>query len=82
MLRYLALRVLAFVETVFIRMTAMFVITRLNPTDPVDAMLSRLTSMGRSLSDAEYASLKASLSPAFGLEDPIGSSTRASSTTI
>ena len=71
MLRYLALRILAFFETVFIGMTAVFVITRLNPTDPVDSMLARLTSMGRSLPDAEYASLRPRSRRRSGCKGPI-----------
>jgi len=68
-LRYLAGRALLWLVTIFVAVTVVFVVPRLVPGDPMDAMLSRLAAAGASLNAPQ---LIAQYRELFGLDRSIG----------
>lgn len=68
-LRYLLLRLLRFALTVWLGATLIFVIPRLSPSDPTDAILGRLAASGAGVDNAD--ALIASYTRRFGLDDSL-----------
>lgn len=67
--RYLLLRLARFALTVWLGATLIFVIPRLSPSDPTDAILGRLASSGAGVDNAD--ALIASYTKRFGLDDSL-----------
>jgi peptide/nickel transport system permease protein len=70
-LRYIGARLVTFVLVILVGNTFVFVLPRLLPTDPVEAMLAKLTSQGQYMDPAQVESIRASLTDAFGLHGSI-----------
>jgi len=71
MLRYVAARLLAYVLVILVGITTVFVVPRLLPTSPVEAMLGKLTSQGSYMDAVQVDALRQSLTDAFGLHGSI-----------
>lgn len=68
-LKYLARRIFVFILTVWLASTAIFVIPRLAPGDPVEAMVSRMSQVGGFVENSEK--IIEGWRERFGLNDPI-----------
>lgn len=69
--QYVLGRLLAYVLVILVGITTIFVIPRLLPTNPVEAMLGKLTSQGQYMDEAQVDALRLSLTDAFGLHGSI-----------
>jgi len=70
-LQYVLARLLAYVLVILVGVTAIFVIPRLLPTNPVEAMLGKITSQGGYMAEAQIDALRSSLTDAFGLRGSV-----------
>lgn len=68
-LKYLARRIFVFILTVWLASTAIFIIPRLAPGDPVEAMVSRMSQVGGFVENSEK--IIEGWRERFGLNDPI-----------
>ncbi len=68
-LRYLLKRLVSFVVTVLVSATLMFILTRLTPNDPIQALLGRMAATGSNIEGG--AELVAMYRERFGLDQPI-----------
>ena len=68
MARYLLSRLASYISVILFGITFIFFLPRFLPSDPVEAMLSKIMSQGQYMEDAQVESLRASLSDAFGLK--------------
>ena len=68
--RYLFRRILLFVLTLWLGATAIFIIPRLAPGDPVQAMIGRMMTSGQSVENG--AQMIESYRARFGLDQPLG----------
>jgi peptide/nickel transport system permease protein len=66
--KFLLSRVLTFMMVVFIGVTTVFFVPRFLPTDPVEGMISKMTSMSAFMEPEAIESMRASLNESFGLE--------------
>jgi len=66
--RFILSRVLTFFLVIFIGITAVFFLPRLLPSDPVETMLARMTSVGVALLPEELDVLRVNMRRQFGLE--------------
>ena len=69
--QYIAGRLVAYVLVILVGVTTVFVVPRLLPTSPVEAMLGKLTSQGSYMDPAQVEALRASLTDAFGLHGSV-----------
>ncbi|HEV7718762.1 MAG TPA: ABC transporter permease [Arsenicitalea sp.] len=67
LLRYIAGRLVVYFLVVAFGLTVLFFVPRLGPTDPVEAMLAKVTSQGAYMDAAQVDALRKSLSDTFGL---------------
>jgi len=71
MLRYIAFRLVNLVLTIWVAVTAVFIIMRFIPTDPIEAMIGKLNQQSSGMSEFQMNTLRESLSVSFGLEGTI-----------
>jgi len=67
-LKFLAGRLFTFVLVIFIGLTTVFIVPRLLPSDPVEAMIGQMMSMAHTMDPMAIESMRASLNASFGLE--------------
>ena len=67
LLGYLFPRILQYLTVCFIGITAVFIIPRLSPLDPVEAQISQITSSGAMTDPAAIAALRTALTEMYGL---------------
>lgn len=67
-LKFLIGRLTTFVMVIFIGVTTVFIVPRLLPTDPVEAMIGRMMSRSGTMDPAAVESIRQSLNAAYGLE--------------
>ncbi len=70
-LRFILVRLLNFVLVVWVGVTVVFVLMRLIPTDPIEALIGSMTSQGTIMSEAALDEMRRVLSDAFGLHGSI-----------
>lgn len=68
MARYILIRLLNLVLTIWVGVTAVFIVMRFIPTDPIEAMIGKLNQQSSGMSEFQMNSLRESLSVAFGLD--------------
>jgi len=68
MLRYILFRLLNLVLTIWVGVTAVFLVMRFIPTDPIEAMIGKLNQQSSGMSEFQMNSLRESLTVSFGLE--------------
>jgi len=66
--RYLLPRIIQFLVVVFVGITVVFIVPRLTPVDPVQQVISQMTSQGAFLDPAAVEALRQSLTEMYGLE--------------
>jgi len=66
--RYLLPRIIQFLVVVFVGITVVFIVPRLTPGDPVQQVISQITSQGAFLDPAAVEELRQSLTEMYGLE--------------
>jgi peptide/nickel transport system permease protein len=66
--RFLIGRLITYMLVVWFGITFIFVIPRLLPINPVEAMLGRILSQGAYMQEEQVQALRAALSDAFGVE--------------
>ena len=71
-LSFLVARTLTFVLVVWIGVTTVFFIPRLLPTNPVDAMMGRISAQGAFMTPQASQAMRASLTDLFGLKGSVG----------
>ncbi|WP_103899232.1 hypothetical protein [Petrotoga halophila] len=69
--RYLLPRIIQFLVVVFVGITVVFIVPRLTPVDPVQQVISQMTSQGAFLDPAAVEALRQSLTEMYGLEGGI-----------
>ena len=69
--KFLLSRILTFVLVIFIGITTVFIVPRFMPTDPVEAMLGRMTMNSGTMSPEAVDKIRESLSAMYGLEGSI-----------
>lgn len=67
MVRFILLRLLNLILTVWVGVTAVFVIMRFIPTDPIEALIGKLNQQSSGMTEFQMNTLRDSLSEAFGL---------------
>lgn len=67
-LKFLAGRLSTFLMVIFIGVTTVFIIPRLMPSDPVEAMVGQMMSKSGSMDPAAVESIRQSLNAAYGLD--------------
>jgi peptide/nickel transport system permease protein len=67
--RYLVKRLASFVATILVGATLMFILTRLTPSDPIQALLGRMAATGSNIEGG--AELVAMYRERFGLNEPL-----------
>ena len=68
MVQYLVSRLIAYVGVILFGVTFIFFLPRFLPSDPVEAMLSKIMSQGQYMEAAQVEALRSSLTDAFGLK--------------
>lgn len=68
MARYILIRLFNLVLTIWVGVTAVFIVMRFIPTDPIEAMIGKLNQQSSGMSEFQMNSLRESLSVAFGLD--------------
>ena len=68
MIRYVLIRFINLVLTIWVGVTAVFIIMRFIPTDPIEAMIGKLNQQSSGMSEVQMNSLRDSLSVAFGID--------------
>ena len=71
LVQHLLARFVSYILVILVGTTVIFVIPRLLPTDPVEAMLGKLTSQGQYMDAKQVDALRSSLTDAFGLHGSI-----------
>ncbi len=71
--RFLFARLIVFALVVFIGITVVFFVPRMLPSDPIDAMLARLTAQAGYMEPEAVAAIRETLTQSFGLEGTLGS---------
>jgi peptide/nickel transport system permease protein len=71
-LRFLIARTLTFLVVVWIGVTTVFFIPRVLPTNPVDAMMGRITSQSAFMTPRAVQAMRASLTDLFGIQGSVG----------
>jgi len=66
--RYIFFRFINLILTIWVGVTAVFIIMRFIPTDPIEAMIGKLNQQSSGMSEFQMNSLRESLSVSFGLE--------------
>ncbi|PNR93396.1 ABC transporter permease [Petrotoga sp. 9PWA.NaAc.5.4] len=66
--RYLLPRIIQFLVVVFVGITIVFFVPRLTPVDPVQQVISQITSQGAFMDPASVDALRKSLTEMYGLE--------------
>ena len=69
--RYLLPRIIQFLVVVFVGITIVFFVPRLTPVDPVQQVISQITSQGAFMDPAAVDALRKSLTEMYGLEGGI-----------
>jgi peptide/nickel transport system permease protein len=72
LLAYLGSRLLLYAGVILFGVTFVFFVPRALPTDPVEAMIGKVTSQGQYMEQAQVDALRASLTDAFGLSGSLG----------
>ena len=67
LLRYIAGRLVVYALVIVFALTVLFFVPRLGPTDPVEAMLAKVSSQGAYMDAAQVDMLRQSLADTFGL---------------
>jgi peptide/nickel transport system permease protein len=67
LLRYLLPRILQFLTIIFVGITVTFIIPRLSPNDPVEAVVAQMMSRGNQLDPQAVASMRSALTEMYGL---------------
>lgn len=68
MLRYLILRLINLVLTIWVGVTAVFILMRFIPNDPIEAMIGKLNQQSSGMGEAQMNMLRDSLRVSFGLD--------------
>ncbi|QHQ61027.1 ABC transporter permease subunit [Anaerocolumna sedimenticola] len=71
-LKFLCSRLVTFIFVIILGMTAVFLIPRFMPSDPVEAMLGQMTSKSNSMDMAAIDAMRKTLNENFGLEGTLG----------
>lgn len=66
--KFLFSRIVTFLLVIFIGITTVFFVPRFLPSDPVEAMIGRMTSQSAFMEPAAIESMRATLNESFGLE--------------
>ncbi len=66
-LRYLIPRTIQFLTIIFVGITVTFIIPRLIPSNPVEAMIARMTAQGESIDAASVEAMRTALTEMYGL---------------
>lgn len=66
-LRYLIPRIIQYLTLIVVGITVTYVIPRLAPTDPVEAQISRMMSLGSSVDPASVEAMRTALTDLYGL---------------
>lgn len=66
--KFILSRLLAWFLTILVGITVVFFLQRMMPADPVEGMISKMTSMGTTLSPEEIENMRATLARQYGLE--------------
>ena len=66
-LRYLIPRIIQYLTLIVVGITVTYVIPRLAPTDPVEAQISRMMSLGSSVDPAAVEAMRTALTDLYGL---------------
>lgn len=72
LLRFVVARTITFLMVVWIGVTTVFFIPHLLPTNPVDAMMGRITSQGGFMTPQAIKAMRASLTDLFGIQGSLG----------
>ena len=67
LLRYLIPRIIQYLTLIFVGITVTYIIPRLAPTDPVEAQVSTMMSLGGSLDPAAVEAMRTALTDLYGL---------------
>lgn len=68
MLRYALLRLVNLVLTIWVGVTAVFIVMRFIPADPIEAMIGKLNQQSAGMSEEALNSIRESLTVSFGLD--------------
>ncbi|GLQ11886.1 ABC transporter permease [Devosia yakushimensis] len=67
LIRYIAGRLVVYALVIMFALTVLFFVPRLGPTDPIEAMLAKVSSQGAYMDAAQVDALRQSLADTFGL---------------
>ena len=66
--KFLLTRIMVWILTIFVGITVVFFLQRMMPSDPINNMIGKITSMGTSLSPEEIESMRTALMRQYGLD--------------
>jgi len=66
--RFLLSRIFTYILVIWIGVTAVFILPRFMPSDPVESMIARMTSQGAAMTTEEITTFRTNLKRQFGLE--------------
>lgn len=69
--KYVLVRILIWALTIWVGVTAVFILPRLMPADPIEGMIGRLNSKGSQMTVEQIESMRSALRRQFGLEGTV-----------
>ena len=66
--KFVLTRIMVWILTIFVGITVVFFLQRMMPSDPINNMIGKITSMGTSLSPEEIESMRTALMRQYGLD--------------
>ena len=69
--KYVLVRILIWALTIWVGVTAVFILPRLMPADPIEGMIGRLNSKGSQMTAEQIESMRSALRRQFGLEGTV-----------